>query len=135
MSALTAEALPVSAFVATNRRQRWLQGLGHPKARAKVLARLAASEDFLDAWYHPLRLSGMRDEQVRALLAMLGQKGASTSCHVLSQDDEVDGRVMPLEEAIERSIDDGGALLVCTPGHLALHFPETPEPPAMLARP
>lgn len=97
-----------------------------------MLARLAGREDFLDDCHHPLRLSGMRDEQVRALLVTLDQKGAPMDCHVLSQDDEVDGRVLPLLEAIERSIDDGGALLVCTPGHLALHFPETPEPPAIL---
>jgi hypothetical protein len=54
---LPAEALTVAAFVAPNRRQRWLQSLGHPKARAKVLGRLSGADDFLDARYHPLHLA------------------------------------------------------------------------------
>jgi hypothetical protein len=108
--------------------------LAHPKRRAKVLSRLSDSDDFLERYLHPAHLPGKRDDQVRALHQMLLQRGAPPECHVLAQDDDLDGQVLPLLHAIEASIDYGGALLVCIPGRLAVHLPEAPAPPAIIEK-
>lgn len=46
-----------------------------------------------------------------------------------------DGRSLPLSEALDELSDDGCALLICIPGVLAVHLPESPEPPVILSRP
>ena len=131
---MSVEVLTVESFVAPNRRQRWLDGLADVRRRAKVLSQLSHGGDFLDEYVHPLHLSGKRDEQVRALYQMLVERGAPRQCHVLALDEELDGRVLPLLDAIEASIDFGGALLVCIPGRLAVHLPEAPAPPVILEK-
>jgi hypothetical protein len=126
------ESLTVETFVAPNRRQRWLDGLADRRLRMKVLSRLAHSDDFIERLARPLHVSGRREEQVRALHQALLERGAPPECHILSADDEIDGRLLPLPDAIEACIDDGGALLICIPERLALHLPEAPAEPVLL---
>jgi hypothetical protein len=79
-----------------------------------------------------VELTGRREEQLHKLLRLLRERGAPELCHVVAQDDEVDGRNLRLLDAVEACIDDGAALLICIPGRLALHFPEPPESPVLL---
>jgi hypothetical protein len=104
------------------------------RRRAKVLLRLSGVGDFREELGQPLHLSGKRDEQVRRLQEALTRRGAPDHCHVMAQDDAVDGREMPLRDAIEECIDDGGALLVCLPGRLAVLLPEPPDLPVVFER-
>jgi hypothetical protein len=56
------------------------------------------------------------------LLPALSALGAPKTCHVVSNDSDLDGRTMSLGEAISVVVDDGlqsGTFLSCIPGVLA----------------
>jgi hypothetical protein len=68
-------------------------------------------------------------EQLRAL-------GAGTACHVHSEDDEIDGQTLPIEEALDRVVGVGyGTLLIAVPGVLAYVEGEEPSDRQLLHRP
>jgi hypothetical protein len=48
------------------------------------------------------------------------RKGAPDTCYVISEDDDLDGKEMPLAEALKTIIGRGiGTFLSCVPGRLA----------------
>ena len=51
---------------------------------------------------------------------MLRQKGAPDSCYVMSDNPDIDGREMPLTDALSKTVGmDAGTLVSCIPGKLA----------------
>ena len=132
---MSAEAETVAAFVVPARRQRWVDGLTDPRRRRKLLARLSSGADFTKSLGRELTVSVRRDAQVDSVVALLRERGARDLCRVVAQDDDVDGRSLPLREALDAVVDDGGALLICVPGRLALLLPEAPSVPVLLESP
>jgi len=54
------------------------------------------------------------------MLRILKSKGAPDICYAISEDNELDGREIPLEEALKFIHGSGiGTLLSCLPGKLA----------------
>jgi hypothetical protein len=110
------EAL-IRAFVRTERQPRLLSLLGSPKGRAKLRAALPHFSD-LDPRY--ARRVPPAEQQAGAIEALLRRLGAPALCQLLAEDAQLDGREMPLAEALGAVVGRGmGAFISCLPGRLA----------------
>ena len=97
------------------RRMQTLLGLGE-KRRADIRSLLHHSVS-LDQRYAQ-HLTGS-DAFSGPLETMLREKGAPAMCHVVAADIDLDGRDMPLAEALDAIIGMGnGAFVSCIPGRL-----------------
>ena len=66
---------------------------------------------------------------------LLRAKGAGPSCHVIVDGLKVDGRELPLREALMLiCMHRSGAILSCLPGRLAYYKPESPKPGLIFER-
>ena len=74
----------VRAFVARNRRQKWLEAVGDPAERGYMLGRLDHVNDFIDAYCEEYRPTGHGDAMVENIAEMLRKRGAGKLCHVVS---------------------------------------------------
>jgi hypothetical protein len=128
------EEATIRAFVAPNRRPRWLEAVHDPKVRGQMTGRLAHEDDFLDQYVQDYRPSGKRDAQVAALVSEMTRRGAPSTCHVVSEDPQLDGQVLGLPDAVDALLGWSAALLICVPGKLALHLPEPPGDPVILSK-
>jgi hypothetical protein len=110
----------VSVFVVPEKRTRYLEFLRKPKRRAEILDRLSHFFDFVPQLATPVA----RDS---ALAALLRKRGAGETAHVIGGRDGLDGRDMPLEDAIDAAMTDpSGVVVSCIPGRLALCMQEFP---------
>ena len=116
------EEATIRAFVNSTKRDRLLTLLGNPKRRRKVLDALNHFDDWDERFAQPVKSSA-------DILALLRQAGAPAECHVISDDDELDGRSMPLDEAVRACEQfDFASILCCIPGKLAFYFDESMAP-------
>ncbi|HKW08769.1 MAG TPA: hypothetical protein VJO33_00230 [Gemmatimonadaceae bacterium] len=107
----------VNAFVASPKKERFLTLLGTKKGRPKLRQTLAHFQD-LDPRYAQRLGSDLRTTD--AIVALLEQRGAPAICYLLSEDPDLDGCELPLEEAVERVHGRGmGTFISCIPGRLA----------------
>lgn len=125
------EALTIRAFVEKPLQERWLLGLGKRTRRTKLLDRLSHHYDW-DRRYATELPVPPHEDAVAWLVERLQKKGAPDACQVVGGPAS-DGSTMPLSDAVAHCL-GYGALLVCVPGHLALHLPEAPAEPVLLAR-
>ena len=108
------EAATIRAFIALNRRDRWLDKLAG-RHRRSFLDRLNHCHDFDER--HGTALAATGDA-----LAMLRSRGAPLTCRIISDEARLDERAMPLDEAIaEVEVADFGTLICCIPGRLAYY--------------
>jgi hypothetical protein len=67
--------------------------------------------------------------------ALLRGHGAPATCYVLSDTAEIDGRTLPLVEAVEAAeLGAWGTILSCIPGRLAYYYDECGERRMLLER-
>lgn len=110
----------VSAFVVSEKRARYAEFLPKPKRRVEITNRFSHFFDFVPQ----LATQVARDS---GLAAQLRKQGAGDIAHVIGGRDGLDGRDMPLEEAInEAMIGPSGVVISCIPGRLALYMQEFP---------
>lgn len=122
------EAATIRAFVSRNRQTRWLEALASPTKRAKFLDRLNHCRDFDDRFATEL-------ESNADVVAMLLALGAPPTCRVISDTQELDGREMPVVEAVSAAAESGwGTLICCLPGRLAFFYGERGEHRMVLRR-
>lgn len=122
------EAVTIQAFIAPNRRERWVAMLGSAKGRREQLDRLNHLRD-LDKRY--VRWLDSNADVVGLLRA----RGAPRECFVMSPVAELDGRVMELGEAIEAvAASMSGAIVSCVAGRLGLYCGESGEVWGLLER-
>lgn len=112
------EEAVISAFIGKEKRDRYLGFLGNPKRRDKLRELLAhGTEGHLAAVSKKAILP--REQTLEGILAMLVARGAPATCHVISEDSRIDGRDMPLREALEATVGQGmGTIISCVPGRL-----------------
>ena len=123
------EEATVRAFVAPERRERWLMLLGNPKRRGKLLDELSHGTRFFDPRFATVVPNG------KDCAAMLRALGAPAACHVISERPEFDGRELPLDEVVLHAVGfDIGTLICCLPGTLACFLGEAGEPRLILRR-
>lgn len=112
------EEATIRAFIVPHRRSRWLQALSSPKRRPQFLDCLNHCSDFDPRYATPL-------PSKTDVLALLLDHGAPTECHLLSDVAELDGRELPLAEAIQQVAEAGwGTIISCLPGRLAYYRDE-----------
>lgn len=80
------------------------------------------------------RLDGA-DTFSQAIERLLREQGAPATCHVLSAGRALDGREMPLTEALAAIVGrENGAFVSCLPGRLGVYIYESPGPSYLLSR-
>ena len=118
----------VDSFIVPTKRERYKKLLANPKRRAKLLDGLNHCRD-LDPRYATEIASGTD------VVALLRKRGAPELCHVISDVAELDGREMPLREAIDETESHmWGTLIGCLPGRLAYYYGEAGEQRLLLER-
>lgn len=123
------EEATIRAFISRERRTRWLEALASPTKRSKFLDRLNHCRDFDDRFATSL-------ESNADGIAMLISLGAPPTCHVISDTQKLDGREMPVAEAVSAAEAHGwGTLVCCLPGRLAYFYGERGERRLILHRP
>ena len=132
MSSVDPATALIDAFVRPARRARLRGLLGSAKGRAKLRAGLAHFHD-LDPRYACLVPASA--ESPAGIAALLRARGAPATCYALSEDTRLDGRALPLEEALAQVVGRGmGTVLSCVPGRLAYYEGEEMEERYVLDR-
>ena len=119
----------LALFLEPSSRGRFRHALTSARARSKFTAKLA----------HFAHL----DERVATkvidkslVAAKLHKLGAPRVCYVMSEDSEIDGRFIPVEDAIRLTVEgDAGSLISCLPGLLGGYVGEEPNAAWILRRP
>jgi len=106
----------VEAFIRPELRERYATLLAHPKRRASITARLASIKDIEPRCLIPIAPA---EQTTSAVLASLRKRGAPATCYVISRDDDLDARELPLEDALTATLGEGNATLIsCIAGKL-----------------
>ena len=120
------------AFIVPERRGRYLSLLKSAKKRTKLVNRLPHCHD-IDPRYS--RLVPVHLQTSEEIYSLLAAEGAPQTCHVVSELGDVDGRDMPLLEALDAVVASGmGTLLSCIAGKLAYYEGEDPGERYILQR-
>ena len=107
----------IKAFFAPTKRERYLEMVAKPKKRERFLREIGHFKA-LDPRYVVTIPTSKRHAADIALI--LTQKGAPGSCWVTSEDSRIDGKEVPLGEALHMIVGYGmGTFLSCIPGKLA----------------
>ena len=122
------EGATVRAFIVPAKRERYAMMLGRAKRRAAFLNCLNHCHDF-DPRY-ATALPSTAD-----VSRLLRSHGAPATCRVISDFRAIDGREMPLEDALrEAEASRCGSLLCCVAGRLAFYIGEDGEQRLLLRR-
>jgi hypothetical protein len=122
----------IRAFIRAERSPRYLALLAKRGGREKLRAQLAHLPDLDLRFAEPIPGSQANPIAVERLLTA---KGAPGTCYVLSESAALDGRELPLPQALEQVIGRGiGTLLSCVPGRLAYFEGEDPGRRFILSR-
>jgi len=125
MFAMNAEQGLFAAFVIPAKRQRYVELLGTKRGRERVRGALDHFND-LDPCF--CRKIVGQDAKPAAVLDALRKLGAPLQCHVISVHGELDGRDMPLSDALQIAIGSGqGTFISCITGVLAYFEGEEPD--------
>jgi len=122
----------VKAFLRSEKQARWAQFLASAKRRHEILGRLNQDLPYQSALGTPV--PSHQDYPVE-LEKLLKAKGAGPTCHVMVAGLKLDGRDLPLAEALQAiCLHGSGAILSCLPGRLAYYRPEPPGAGILLER-
>jgi hypothetical protein len=122
------EEATIRAFISPARRMRWLESLASAKRRRRFLDRLNHCGDIDERYARPLASNV-------DVVALLRARGAPATCYVLSATADLDGRELPLAEAVvEAELNGWGTIVSCLPGRLAYYYDECGERRMLLER-
>jgi hypothetical protein len=99
----------INKFVTSNKRERYLTFLAKNKTRNKLLDELYHFKDF--NWKLFREILGSEIPAQTVALKIKSHKNIST-CMVISTDAEYDGKLMSVDEAIEKVIGVEGTILI-----------------------
>lgn len=129
---MTHEESFAKAFIRSEKRARWAQFISNPRRRKEVLTRLDHDLPYIPELAHEVP---SKQDFPGELERLLRSKGAGPTCHVIVDGLKIDGRELPLEEAIKAIfLHDSGAILSCLPGRLAYYKPASPRHGILLER-
>jgi hypothetical protein len=112
------------AFVVPAKIQRYADLLATKRGRTKVVSGLDHFSDLDPRFCRKITDSGDRG----AILHRLHELGAPSLCHVISSNAELDGRDMPLRDALALAVGSGfGTFISCVPGQLGYFEGEGPS--------
>ena len=118
MTIAPAEEATIRAFIVPKKRDRYLSLLGNEKRRAKFLQCLNHCRDIDERYASKLPSSV-------DVISLLRDHGAPAVCRVISDYRDIDGRELPLADAVEHAAAVGwGTIFCCIPGRLAYFLDE-----------
>lgn len=122
----------LARFIAPGWRDRFRNGLGS-KRRDKILFQLDHFRHLDARFLTPVPTASQTSEYLRPELR---RRGAPERVHVVSQDDDLDGKEMTLADALRVIVDGDGysAFISCVPGKLAYFHEEEYENRYILQR-
>ena len=121
------EEQTIKAFMLKERRDRYLSFLGNNKRRKEVLDQLNHCKDFDERFMQWLPSNA-------DIVNILLKSGSPSEVYVIS-DSKIDGKIMPLSDAIhETSMTGSGTIVSCIPGKLAYYYDEVGERRGILKR-
>jgi|SRR5580692_12054782 hypothetical protein len=103
----------IKAFFVPTKRERYLEFVSKPKTRKKFLRELGHFNGLDPRYAKPVHLSPL------GLAALLKEKKVASVCWVLSENSAIDGKSMPVAEALTELGRDMGTFLSFVPGKLA----------------
>jgi hypothetical protein len=110
------EAAFIRAFIIPTKRDRLVELLGKPKRRRDVLRTLYHFADLDPRFISRIPAA---EDSVEGIEALLRSRGAPDLCYAISTDSDLDGKTVPLREALTRIRGLGhGTLLSCVHGSL-----------------
>ena len=119
----------LALFLEPSSRNRFRNALTSSRARSKFTAKLAHF-----AHLDPRFATKVSNKFLVA--GRLHELGAPRVCYVMSEDSEIDGRFIPVEDAIRLTVEaDAGSLISCLPGLLGSFVGEEPKNAWILRRP
>ncbi len=122
------EQKTIKAFIIREKQARYIYLLSTPKKRRTGVGRLNHCTD-MDARYVQWLGHGTDVE------AVLRSAGCPNTVYVMSSAEEIDGRTLPLKEALDLVVQHGwGTIVSCIPGRLAYYYDELGERRAILKR-
>ena len=134
----------IRAFIAPDRRARYLSRLSSPKTRQKFMAKHFHHMADLDERYaekldpgRPLVEFERRGEaHLDQIYELLRSRGAPSSCYVMSASSDLDGQEVDLRAALEDVVGyNDGTFISCIPGRLAYFEGEGLNERYLLQRP
>jgi hypothetical protein len=117
------EEQTIRSFISRQKRERYLIFVSDLKTRKKFTHALAHFRDIDPACKRLIPPSRQNPKDIARILAA---KGAGALCYLIAEHPELDGRELPLMDALEETVGRGvGTILSCIPGRLA--FMETED--------
>jgi hypothetical protein len=110
------EKLFVKNFIIPRKRERYLELLGKEKTRDKILDEFRIHWDLVEEFMALVPPNQQFPENVYKILK---SKGAPEMCYIISNDWDIDGKELPLTEALEKIVKHGsGTFVSCVAGKL-----------------
>ena len=107
----------IKAFFVPTKRERYLEMIANPRKRKKFLLELSHFKALDPRYCFAVPKVEHTAEQIAAFLT---RNGATPSCWVTSEDSDLDGKELPLLEALKKVVGyQMGTFLSCVPGKLA----------------
>ena len=125
----------LALFIVGEWRARFRESLASEKRRSKLRSQLPHFSH-IDARF--ATAVPANEQTATALSARLRALGAGERCYLLSEDSELDGREMPLDEALSIVVGEGTQLatfISCIPGRVAYFHDEEPATRYVLEHP
>lgn len=133
LPAMDPEAAFVKAFLTSEKRARFIQHLADPKRRKEILTKLDGDLPTMPGF--ATEVPGHLDfpDELEKLLTA---KGAGATCHVIADGLKIDGKELPLRDALRAiCMHERGAILCCIPERLAYYKPASPAFGIILEKP
>lgn len=132
------EELIVKSFFEKNVRERVLHELFSPKKRNHALNRLCHEFHKMLKEKYLIEIPPPNSDP-KDIYELLKRNGSEEMCYSLSNNEKIDGKEMPLQEALEQAVGFGfPSIISCVPGELAFFEAEQgfgPAPRYILKRP
>ena len=107
----------LARFFIPTKRERYEEMISHPKKRRKFLQELAHFKSLDPRYIVPLDPKKLFPDQIAEILI---RKGAPHSVWISSENSDLDGREMPILDALKEVVGSQmGTILTCIPGKLA----------------
>ena len=126
------EELLFKRFIAPPKRNRYQQLLSSERGRQRLIDSLDHFKDFDERY---VQIIPANLHQPKLIEEILRKKRAPLECHVTSSNHKLDGKDLPLNDALQRTIGNGfGTLLSCIAGELAYYESEEADVRYILER-
>ena len=123
------EEAVIEAFFQPDKQERFLAFVSSRKNRKKLTQELAHFRWFDQRFAVPipwkvdptLKLAQRHAQGIENIVRLLKSRGAREKCWAISEDPDLDGKELNLEDALENMMGrDMGTILSCIPGRLAI---------------